>query len=178
MKSLIYLWNHRQLLLPHLYLSSPVNHFFFQSPQSCFSPLSPSISPLFSVYRRLTKNESFFLVPEEQFSTHQNKIKNAGENWKRKDVHEILRANAEALCNKQSVIVNLLKRVLKPEHKFPMPTFIRFKCLHEDMSGKEDHSCQGVPILSWWALVSLRIPVVSLVFIRLFFFLYLPRSCF
>lgn len=97
------------LLLPHLFCSSPINPPFSKCVKASFSfsvitfpPLSclHSLTPAF--FREETdKNKTFFW--KKECWTCQNKKR---ENWKWKDVHEILRVTAAALCNSQSVIVH------------------------------------------------------------------------
>lgn len=74
------------------------DHFF---PLSCLHSLTPAF------FREETdKNKTFFW--KKECWTCQNKKR---ENWKWKDVHEILRVTAAALCNSQSISVIVHKYV-------------------------------------------------------------------
>lgn len=93
--------------LPSIPLSPNASKLLFLSLWSLFSPF-PVCTPLPQLFsgRRLTKIKPFF----GKKSAEHVRIKKR-ENWKWKDVHEILRVTAAALCNSQSISVIVHKYV-------------------------------------------------------------------
>lgn len=93
--------------------SKPVKAFFFYLwSLSSPSPFTFASVPSYPSYFQWVDWQkcSFFLGGRMLNMPEWNK-KKEGENWKRKDVHEILRATAAALCNVRSVTVIALKCV-------------------------------------------------------------------
>lgn len=139
--------------------SKPLKAFFSLWSLSFPSPFTfPSVPSYPSYFQGGDWQKWNFFFSRGRMLNMPEWIKKGGENWKRKDVHEILRATAAVLCNARSVTVIVLKCVhvcscMSVHSRVYFYSVSVCESPHEEMplywkSRSQSSGCLPVPVLS------------------------------